>query len=896
MRPHSQEDRRRPFVSPPRRERVISGTSLHRGGGARVLHACMDAGADAPLARLLGEADWITSLARALVHDRATADDAVQDTWLAVLRAGPRAMLDPRPWLATILRRRVQRLARGERRRQRRDAEHAADAFAGAAPSAADLTARVALHRELTDAVLALDEPYRGTIVLRFFEHLTAAQIAARTRCHEATVRSRLQRGLRLLRERLDRAPGGRARWLPAVAALAARALPHELPGAALAAAGLGANLGVGILMKKTLLGAAALAAAVLLCLPWFRADGASTPSSPQRADAPLAGASAAASAAAAEPTSAERTPVAAAHAQRIVGRQLVGSDGQPLAGVRMGSRRGAVRWQGGDRGWISGPGKSLFVPAADEERLLADPTFAATFFAQFVDPQPWRAAMLGEPMPTREAATAADGSFVLPADVAADDHDVDVVDAAFVLLEAGAHDERPWRAGPAARVTGTLRTGAGSPVAAAFVLALVAGEHGAMPLPAQLEVRSGDDGGFLVRKAATNGFLRVRCPGYATAFVPLGGAARQHVDVVLTPRAPHDAVVVGGLVVDGSGRPIAGAQVWFGRQQMRTGNDGRFELSADDADREYALTVVKDGYAPLQRDRLGADVGADTTAARDLLLVLNERPQRLRGLVLGSDGAPLAGALVGVVDPTLLDLSFTPVEARIGGWNGGVAAAGDGTFVLPGLGARRYRLRALDPATGASATSAPLRPGLDEVVLRLPTDLRRGVRGRVRSARSLVQATVEVGYCTHVTKGGGTQFDAAPAIAVAADGTFVLPALPPRDAWLCVREGGGLFDLWPVEAFADASELDLTCGDHRWLQLVGSAHARARPLAFATADGNRLVAVDLRGAAALLAADGSAPVLALPAAATAVVVDPFGPAARHLTLTDDRAVHLRVR
>src|SRR5712671_876154 len=126
-----------------------------------------------------------------------------------------------RRWLQAIVRRRAAKLRRGEERRRRREqavAQHVA------LPSADELTARLTMQRELTEAVLALDEPYRSTIVLRYFEQLDVDAIAARTGAPRNTVRSRLQRGLQSLRARLDQ-DGGRERWLPAVLALGGRRL-----------------------------------------------------------------------------------------------------------------------------------------------------------------------------------------------------------------------------------------------------------------------------------------------------------------------------------------------------------------------------------------------------------------------------------------------------------------------------------------------------------------------------------------------------------------------------------------------------------------------------------------------------------------------------------------------
>src|SRR5262245_965514 len=131
------------------------------------------------LERMLGHADWITRLSRALAGSGAEAEDVAQDAWVDVLRAPLGSIADPRRWLRAIMLRRAGKLRRSEERRRRREQTVARQHEP--VPSADDLTARVAMQRELNDAVLELDEPYRSTIVLRFFEQLDVDAIGTRT-------------------------------------------------------------------------------------------------------------------------------------------------------------------------------------------------------------------------------------------------------------------------------------------------------------------------------------------------------------------------------------------------------------------------------------------------------------------------------------------------------------------------------------------------------------------------------------------------------------------------------------------------------------------------------------------------------------------------------------------
>ncbi len=846
-----------------------------------------------PLERLLAQTDWVTDLARALVVDLATADDVAQATWVDVLRAPPRQSVKLREWLAAIVRRKVQRVARTNTRRWRREQIVAVARQAEVSPSAAELAAKVATHRELVDAVLALDEPYRETVVLRFFENLDLKVISERTQAKHNTVRSRLQRGLQQLRQRLDGAPGGRERWLPGVLALSWR---HSTRGSVAGVGGVAAGIALATTMKKLLFSVAALAAGFLFALPWLQSHPADTiPASPVDAAAAIgvtADSDAKQSLMNGMGPALQRTmATSAAKDTEPSKRRLVDREGKALAKVIMRAESSlAVRWQGGDRGWISGPARSLRILPADEERLRTDLAYSQEFFAGFEHPEEWRATVLGTSLPARETTTDDDGGFTFNVELGVVDRSLIVGDPSYVLVAAGETGKRPWIASATARVTGIVRDREGNGLPDTFVLPICPTAEGAIELANQLEVRTDDDGAFLVRKAAANGLLRVGHAGYETAFVPVGEQVAQHLDIVLRRRDEGAVRRLEGLVVDGSGMPIADASVWFGRQHSTTGSDGRFALPADGPQPQYALTIVAKSYALFQQDRFGARLDDAKAPLRDLLFVLTKKPLVACGLVIGSNGVPLPGALVGLLDPTLLDISFEGVEALVGGWNGGVTTAADGTFALTGLSDRSYRLRAIDPATGAVATSSPVRPETGDVVLRLPTDLRRNVRGTVLGAgEPLVGATVEIGFCTHITKGGGTQFDGAPAIACDSAGNFIVPVLPRASAWLCVRVGGLLRHAVPVEALPAAGDIALAVDGHRWLQLVGSASAAARTIHFESPAGGLVLT------SAVLAENGDAPLLPIPAEAVAVVIDHGRLHSRRLVLTDDCAVLLRV-
>ncbi len=174
---------------------------------------------------LFREAAWLRSLARSLVGPD-DADDIVQDAWVRALEStrddgggARRTIRSARAWMRTVVSNLGRdRLRRGSHRAQReRDA-----ARSEAQPSNEDLAERVELHERLAHAVRSLDEPYRSTLVLRYFEELSVREIAQRQGVPVRTAETRIARGLKQLRTKLDALYGGeRELWFGIAAVLA---------------------------------------------------------------------------------------------------------------------------------------------------------------------------------------------------------------------------------------------------------------------------------------------------------------------------------------------------------------------------------------------------------------------------------------------------------------------------------------------------------------------------------------------------------------------------------------------------------------------------------------------------------------------------------------------------
>jgi len=161
----------------------------------------------------------LRALARALVADEHVADDLVQDAWVTALDRPPRQGWTLASWLRGITRNHARQLAREHRRREERER-----IAAGPERSPVDDgIERIDLLRYLLDQVRGLDEPYRSTILLRFFDGMSPRKIAHKQGVPNATVRTRLRRGVELLRARMDRKMGGdRRAWALPLAPFAA--------------------------------------------------------------------------------------------------------------------------------------------------------------------------------------------------------------------------------------------------------------------------------------------------------------------------------------------------------------------------------------------------------------------------------------------------------------------------------------------------------------------------------------------------------------------------------------------------------------------------------------------------------------------------------------------------
>jgi RNA polymerase sigma-70 factor (ECF subfamily) len=284
---------------------------------------------------LLEHAGFIRSLAYALTRDEHVAEDVVQQTYLAAIQNPPRHTTNLRSWLGKVARNFAFRAHRSDQRLKAREG-HATTPEPPPTPE--DVAARLELQRLVVEAVTSLPEPYRSTVVLRFFDDCPPDEIARRLGVPRETVRTRLRRALAKVRERLDKAHGGkRAVW---VAALLPLAGTREATAAVAATSSTAAITGGLIVSSKLFWTVTAAAFALALLLVWSPSDGATTqrvaernPQVDKTAPRPGEQAPSAPPAAQEEPEPADARPT-------VTMRGVVLDEhGEPIAGAKIAAR-----------------------------------------------------------------------------------------------------------------------------------------------------------------------------------------------------------------------------------------------------------------------------------------------------------------------------------------------------------------------------------------------------------------------------------------------------------------------------------------------------------------------------------------------------------------------------
>lgn len=161
--------------------------------------------------RLLADTRWLQPLLERLVGDRHAAEDLRQEALLAAWARHPEGAV-PRSWLSRVARNLAASFWRRTALQDGVEGAAASDRDAAAPP---ELIAEAELQGRAVEAVLALREPYRTTVLLRYMKGRSVVEVATEMGVPEETVRTRQRRALVVLRRKLggcDRRLG----WLPA--------------------------------------------------------------------------------------------------------------------------------------------------------------------------------------------------------------------------------------------------------------------------------------------------------------------------------------------------------------------------------------------------------------------------------------------------------------------------------------------------------------------------------------------------------------------------------------------------------------------------------------------------------------------------------------------------------
>jgi RNA polymerase sigma-70 factor (ECF subfamily) len=711
------------------------------------------------------------ALARSLVRDAAAADDLVQEALLAAWKRPAQATGDGRSLVSRMLGNLARDRARGEQRRARRER----DVARGEATSdVAHAVVAAERQRALVDAVLALEEPYRGAVLLRWFEELPPRVVARRTGCSVEAVKKQLQRGLEQLRARLEQRFGKDGAWAVALLPLTGEGVLRG-GGIALAASVLRRAVLVTALIGGGVVGVSALR------------PGAEERHDPARSlDDTTARA---ANEVSLEPATEARSKSPTTRSA-LASATLPDVDEHTPAGTRV----------------------------AQSERNT--PRFDPPFRARLVDLHgaPVAREVLAElelmPVgddtnPTVRLRPDAEGwieSTFVPASGAAGLRVLEVVRGPWTVLTVGARSSAPSERyvviAPAVRVAGVVQDSRGAPAAA--VHAEVRADLRALgTFPFDLttdterrRVESSDENGL---------FELARVPTHARFVITFDAGARGSA-AIPTPERDATGVVVRlalpaelaraalhGRVLDAAGKPVEGARVELAMLRAESDAHGEFRLEADAALlRAIAsdMRAIAPDFGTLVAFAPDGRFARTTIDAEDLgpyVLRLPREMPRITGRLVDPAGVPLSGVRVVLYDGTRTSGRAT-LEASDGKSTAGRDVTDDdGRFALENLLERPYTLRFLRSDPFLVLDAPDVAAGTHDLVVRVPADLLLPrVTGRAVDSTGRALAGVRITVLAHESAPGALGSGlAGPSVRTDEGGRFELASVPRRAVWL---------------------------------------------------------------------------------------------------------------
>lgn len=171
---------------------------------------------DAALAELYDRYGRVAfGLALRVLRDHALAEDAVQDSFLAIWRSAASFLPErarARTWILTLVHRRAVDLVRRERRRPVAAFGEGVEERVGSGGS--DEATWLSFERErIAGALAQLPDPQREALELAYFEGFTQSELAERLGEPLGTIKSRIFNGLGRLRDLLQETASEEEEW-----------------------------------------------------------------------------------------------------------------------------------------------------------------------------------------------------------------------------------------------------------------------------------------------------------------------------------------------------------------------------------------------------------------------------------------------------------------------------------------------------------------------------------------------------------------------------------------------------------------------------------------------------------------------------------------------------------
>lgn len=168
---------------------------------------------------LLHHSEFLRRIAFSLIRDTHLAEDLFQQAFMENWEDPKQDLKNPRSWFATEMKNRARMHVRSESRRRKREK---ATSETEAQPATDDLVANLEVRTIVTSTVQELEEIYRQPVMMRFYEGLSNSDAADRLGIPLETMRTRLKRGLKKVRTKLElRYNGDTKRWVIALAPIA---------------------------------------------------------------------------------------------------------------------------------------------------------------------------------------------------------------------------------------------------------------------------------------------------------------------------------------------------------------------------------------------------------------------------------------------------------------------------------------------------------------------------------------------------------------------------------------------------------------------------------------------------------------------------------------------------